>query len=90
MDRRVHVFYSGRVQGVGFRYTAGDFARDLGVIGWVRNMRDGRVELVAEADEDVLKTFLDRIQEYFGRYIRDAQAEWQPAAGGFKDFSIEF
>jgi len=72
MNRQVHVFYSGTVQGVGFRYTTEDFARDLGVTGWVRNVRDGRVEVLAEADEEVLKAFLEKIREYFGRYIRDA------------------
>ena len=90
MNRQVHVFYSGTVQGVGFRYTTEDFARDLGVTGWVRNVRDGRVEVLAEADEEVLKAFLEKIREYFGRYIRDVQEEWYPAGGGFKDFSITF
>jgi acylphosphatase len=90
MKKQVRVYYSGRVQGVGFRFTAEDIARDLGVCGWAKNLRDGRVEVVAEAEEEVLKDFLARINQYFSRYIRDIETDWQPASGGFKDFGIEF
>ncbi len=49
MKKQVRVYYSGRVQGVGFRFTAESIANDLGVTGWVKNSRDGGVEIVAEA-----------------------------------------
>ena len=88
--KRVHVFYSGRVQGVGFRFTAEDIAVGLGVLGWVKNLRDGRVEVVAEAQEEVLKELLDKINRYFSNYIRDADVQWQQATGEFKDFGIKF
>jgi acylphosphatase len=90
MRKQVHIYYSGRVQGVGFRFTAEDIARTLRVCGWVKNLRDGRVEIVAEADEDTLNVFLERINQYFARYIRDTEIEWLPATGEFKDFGIEF
>jgi len=90
MKKQVHVYYTGRVQGVGFRYTAEDIARDLGVCGWVKNLRDGRVEVMAEAEEDVLQDFLARINPYFSRYIQDADVNWQSATGEFKDFGIRF
>jgi acylphosphatase len=90
MKKQAHVFYSGRVQGVGFRFTAEDIARELKVCGWVKNLRDGRVELIVEAEEEVLKDFLARINQYFSRYIRDVGAEWKEASGEFRTFGIEF
>ena len=90
MKKRIHVYYTGRVQGVGFRFTAEDIARDLEVCGWVKNLRDGRVEVVAEAEENNLKEFLSKIYEYFSRYIQDVDIDWQEAAGEFKDFGIKF
>jgi acylphosphatase len=88
MKQQVHVYYSGRVQGVGFRYTAVDLAENLGITGWVRNLRDGRVEILAEAEEDGLKSLLDRIKDGFSGYIRDIQIDWKPATGEFSDFTI--
>lgn len=90
MLKRIHVFYSGSVQGVGFRFTAEDIAQRLGVTGWVRNMRDGRVELVAEAEESTLKDLLSRIEQYFRSYIQDINIQWQQASGEFRDFDIRF
>lgn len=90
MKKQIHVFYSGRVQGVGFRYTVEDIAREMGVSGWVKNLSDGRVELVVEAEEGALKNFLHRIEEAFSSYIGDKDAEWLAATGEFKDFGIRF
>jgi acylphosphatase len=73
---------------VGFRYTAVDIAQDLGVGGWVKNLHDGRVEIVAQADEQVLLAFLERIKNNFSRVIRDEQVSWESALDNFKDFSI--
>lgn len=90
MQKRIHVFYSGRVQGVGFRFTTEDIARELGITGWVMNLRDGGVEVVAEAEESILKDFLSRIQQYFRSYIRNAEVRWEEAVGEFRDFVIKF
>ena len=90
MKKQIHVYYVGRVQGVGFRYTAQDSARELGVGGWVKNLHDGRVELVGEADEETLNNFLHRIEEAFSSYIGDKDVAWLPATGEFKDFGIRF
>ena len=90
MEKRAHVYYSGRVQGVGFRFTAVSIASNLKVKGWVKNLPDGRVELLAEAEEDTLKDFLERVKGYFSGYLRDAEIEWGPAAGDLSGFNIEF
>jgi len=90
MDKVIHVFYSGRVQGVGLRYTALDVAREMGIGGWVKNLDDGRVEVLAQADEQVLKDFLERISRHFSRYIQHADAEWLNPAGELKDFDVKF
>ena len=55
MKKRLHIYYTGRVQGVGFRFTTEDIASELGVCGWVKNLGDGRVEVVVEAEEELLK-----------------------------------
>ena len=88
MKKRVHVYYSGRVQGVGFRFTAEDVARALGVCGWVRNLSNGKVEITAEAQEAALNDFLAKIREYFSAYIKDAEIIWQEPSNEFKDFNI--
>jgi acylphosphatase len=90
MKKQVRVYYSGRVQGVGFRFTAENIADNLGVCGWVKNLGNGRVEILAEAEEDVLKDFLGQINKYFSRYIKDVDVDWQVASGEFKEFGVEF
>lgn len=88
--KRVEAFYSGMVQGVGFRFTASSFAIDLGIYGGVENLADGRVQLVAEAEEDTLKEFLERLKQYFSHYIKSVDISWQEATGEFRDFQIRF
>ena len=90
MKKRIHVYYSGRVQGIGFRFITEDLAGSFGVVGWVKNLADARVELVAEAEELVLKDFLSRIRQYFRSYIRDEDTKWQEPTGEFRDFGIRF
>lgn len=90
MKKRVHAYYIGRVQGVGFRFAAVDIALKLGVSGWVKNLPDGRVEVTAESEEDSLKEFLKMIFSNFSGYIQDVETEWPAATGEFKDFKIGF
>ncbi len=91
MKRRVHVFYSGRVQGVGFRLTAEETAKECGVSGWVKNLRDGRVELIAEADEDVLERFLVAVRNGpMRKFIAEVQLSWGHATEAFDEFEIRY
>ena len=86
--KRVHVYYSGSVQGVGFRFTAERLASKLGLKGWVRNAEDGRVELVCEGEPADIEEFLKKISEVFGGYIRDTSIERSAANGEFEDFDV--
>ncbi len=88
--RRVRVFYSGRVQGVGFRFTAESIARQNGVVGYVKNLRDGRVEIAAEANKVILDEFLKKIKEGMKHYISSEDVEYSGATGEFSEFEIRF
>ena len=57
------VFYEGRVQGVGFRFTVKQLARGFDVVGWVRNLDDGRVELQCSGESGEVEAFLENIAE---------------------------
>lgn len=87
---RKTVLYRGHVQGVGFRYTAQSIARRYEVSGFVRNLPDGQVELVAEGEKHELAAFLDDVRERMVRHIRDERVDTQPASGEFAGFEIRF
>jgi acylphosphatase len=80
------VVYAGRVQGVGFRATAVTIAQEFPVHGWVRNLPDGRVELLAEGERDQVEAFLAAVREYWGTAIRDEMPDWRPATNNFREF----
>jgi len=89
--KRLQVFFSGTVQGVGFRFTAERLARRFSVSGFVRNLEDGRVEVVAEGEEATLIDFLTAVRESgMKHYIRDVEARWSNAQGTFKGFGIAY
>lgn len=89
--KRMKVRFSGRVQGVGFRYTVCRIAEPFGVTGYVRNLPDGDVEMVAEGDEQELLDFLNRIRGGLpGRYIVREDIRWEPATGQYAGFGITF
>ena len=90
MNKRIHVYYSGYVQGIGFRYTVERVAGSLGLAGWVKNLDDGRVEAVCEGETTRLKEFLQKINGALKDYIKDTDLEWSAATGEFKNFNIRF
>ena len=86
---RLHIFYSGRVQGVGFRYTVRTLATGFEVTGTVRNLFDGRVELLAEGAQEELEAFRRAIQDSeVGRFIRNEDVDWSEARGELRGFEI--
>ena len=85
------VFYEGRVQGVGFRYTVRQIAKGYDVAGWVRNLADGRVELLAGGEKEEVEEFLQGIAESdLAGFIRNAQPHEVPSAtlAGVSGFGI--
>ncbi len=84
------VFYTGRVQGVGFRYAVKRIASGFEVTGWVRNLPDGRVELQAmSADAEELQAFLEAVQESSLRgNIREVLMQDIAPLTGVRGFSI--
>jgi acylphosphatase len=88
IERR-RAFYRGRVQGVGFRFTARRLALGFAVAGFVRNLDDGQVELVAEGDAAEVGAFLDAVAREFGDKIRGVEVYQEPPGEPpFDDFSI--
>lgn len=86
---RIHLRIKGRVQGVGFRFSAVDEAGRLGLTGWVRNTHDGDVELVAEGPRDRVQ----RLSAWChagprGALVTDVEEQWLAYAGEFDAFRI--
>ncbi len=87
----VKAIVSGVVQGVGFRYFVLRMANAYGLKGTVRNLPDGRVEIVAEGDRSLLESFLKDVQtRHPYADVRDVQVEWLPFQGRFNRFEIVF
>jgi acylphosphatase len=86
---RLTVLYSGRVQGVGFRYTAKTVATGFELTGCIRNLPDGRVELIAEGSRSELEAFRAAIHDAgLAGFIRDEQVTWAAAKNEFRGFEI--
>ncbi len=90
MKKKLHAFFSGTVQGVGFRYTTQQLARRFPVTGFVKNLPNGQVELVAEGEERKLQEFLADLKEEFQTYIRDADIRWEEPEESYQHFTISF
>jgi len=73
--QQIHVFFSGTVQGVGFRYTVRRMAQELGLNGWIRNLGDGRVEMLAQGNQAQLEILMQKINDHFDGYIREKNIE---------------
>lgn len=89
MKSRIHIFFSGNVQGVGFRYTVKSVAAGFEIVGIVRNLIDGRVELVGEGQREELEAFRKAVREAgLEHFIRNEEINWSEATGEFRGFEI--
>lgn len=76
------------VQGVGFRYTARTFASTLRATGWVKNLSDGRVEMMAEGTREQLENLLYKLDKEFE--IKHKDMDWLEAKKTFSDFTVAY
>ena len=86
---RLHLIVSGRVQGVGFRFSAYDEAKDLALAGWVRNLAGGEVEIVAEGKQESLRMLA--AWAHLGppsAHVTEVREEWLDFTGEFTEFRI--
>jgi len=87
----INAIVRGRVQGVGFRYSTQKKAEQLQLRGWVRNLSNGNVEVVAEGEKDSLEDFLTWLKSGpSGARVVDVEVSYQLAMGLYRNFSIEF
>ncbi len=85
----MRVVYSGQVQGVGFRYSVKSVATGFDVVGTVRNLADGRVEMIAEGAREQLEGFRQAINDSgLEHFIDQADVQWSEALGGLRGFEI--
>ena len=87
VERR-EVHFAGRVQGVGFRYTARGLAERIGLVGYVQNLADGRVRLVAEGTTTELDRLMTALADEMDRFIRATDVRVMQATGEFEQFEI--
>ena len=90
MNERRIVWYSGWVQGVGFRHTTRAVAQRYNVTGYVKNLPDGRVVVEAEGEAAELDRFFTDLEDRMGAYIEGKEEERGQAAGQFSGFCIRY
>ncbi len=89
--RRIHAWISGRVQGVFYRASTHDKATALGLEGWVRNLPDGRVELVAEGPAEKIEELLEWCKQGPpGARVTNIEVEQEEPTGEFANFSVRY
>lgn len=86
-----HIVVKGRVQGVFYRATTVEVALKMGITGWVRNMGDGGVEIMAEGKRETLEKFIKWCRQGppMAR-VTLVEVDWQPATGAFDNFETEY
>lgn len=91
MKIRAHIFASGRVQGVFFRDHTQKWASSLSLTGWVRNLRDGRVEALAEGDKEKIDELINRLKQGPPMaQVENVDVEWEDYTGEFTNFRVTY
>ena len=90
MQKSIHFVFKGRVQGVGFRFTARDLAYRHKIKGWAKNLPDGRVEIIAQGENNNLNNFLNDLEEEFRGYIAKYDKKELSLSSECQDFQIKF
>lgn len=85
-SKQIHVFFTGKVQGVGFRWTTQSISAELKLAGWVKNLPDGRVEMLAEGPTKDLQSLMDRLSNRFS--IQSVELRDSAFTGKFSGFEI--
>lgn len=87
-QQRRACYFSGRVQGVGFRYTVRNISLQYNVHGYVRNLPDGRVEVLCEGDSEQIDHFVEAISQRMQGFIKKLDSDVSPPTGEFDSFYI--
>lgn len=87
---RAHIIFSGTVQGVGFRFTVQNYALNLGLKGWVKNLPNGSVEVMVEGSKRRIEELCQNIEDDFQGYIQDRDIQFVPAEESFGNFRITY
>lgn len=89
MDARAHIFVSGRVQGVFFRDHTRRWASSFRLTGWVRNLWDGRVEVLVEGKKERIESLISRLREGPPMaHVEKVEVNWEEYKDEFNDFRI--
>ena len=89
--KRARILITGRVQGVGYRYSAVIRANQRGLVGWVRNTRDGHVEVVAEGPSGDLDAFIDWCRRGpSAAWVDEVRVDWEAPTGEFSGFDLRY
>ncbi len=87
--KQIHVMLDGRVQGVGYRFYAQKIAASIGLVGEIKNLPDGRVEVIAEGDESMLKSFITKLRQGpVSADVRSVDVDWHEATNSYKEFFV--
>ncbi|MFQ5909453.1 MAG: acylphosphatase [Thermoplasmata archaeon] len=91
MNMRAHVIFRGRVQGVFFRANTEGKARDLGLVGWVKNLPDGTVESVFEGPRDAIERIIEwcKTSQPYAK-VTEAEVDWEDCKGEFSSFEVTY